>query len=155
MRQDESREKFIFFGHLLLLGIAILLQAWNVFAGQPKPDFALVMLLVSAIFLDFPKIFLMILISVLFLNWQPGLNLDLAAFAFLPILTFGFKKFVPGRVEVIALISIFLGTAVFYSFTTFSVFWKNWILAGEIMFWNLVWGAVVFWLVSRFFNPTK
>ncbi|MEK7138436.1 MAG: hypothetical protein AAB787_02925 [Patescibacteria group bacterium] len=155
MRHEEQRERMIFFGHLLFLGVALLLQTWSFLADYARPDFALVLLLVSALFLDFPKIFLMILIAVFFLNWQPSLSLDLIVFSILPILAFLAKKFIPGRPEVVGFFAVFLGTLAFYSISTFEVFWSNLVLAGAVVVWNLVFGYLAYSVIAKFLKPLR
>ena len=135
--------------------MALLLQTWNVFAGYTKPDFILVFLLISALFLDFPKIFLMILVSIFFLSWRPNFNLDLLAFALLPILAFLLRKFIHGRIELIGFLTVFFGTIIFYSVSALQSFWSNLGLAGELMIWNLVFGSLVFFVMLRFLNPSR
>lgn len=155
MRQEALRERIFFLGHLLILGVMLLLQDWSVFTGYIKPDFVLVLLLISALFLDFRYIFLMVLISVFFLSWRPTPNWDLLAFAILPLLVSLSRKFIPGKMEVLGFLTVFLGTIVFYSVSSFSLFWGNFGLAGKIVLLNLIFGFMVFSLVSKFLNPSK
>jgi len=155
MSQDELKEGTIFWGHLMFLGVTLLLQTWSVFANQIKPDFVLVFLILSALFFDFPKIFLMTLISAFFMNWSSVVGLDLAVFAMLPIIISLTRKFIPGKMVMVGFALVFLGTAIFYSAINFSAFWGDGWLAGKIFLLNLLFGCVVFLLISKFLNPQR
>lgn len=155
MRQEESRERIIFFGHLLFLGVILLLQTWNFWADYIRPDFVLVFLLISAVFLNFSRILLLTLISFLFLSWRPDFSYEAAILLILPIAAFLARKFVPGKLEIVSFVIVFLGTVVFYSISAFNGFWGNLILAGEVLILNLLFGFGVFQVVSKFLNPSR
>lgn len=155
MSYDDKNFNWIFFGHLLLLGIVLLLQTWNILGIFVKPDFILVFLVVSALFLDFPKIFLMILVSLFFLKWRPDFSPDILVFAFLPIITLLIRRIIPGRIEIVGFLAIIIGTAVFYSLTSFKAFWMNPSLLGVIFLLNAIFGALIFFTIFKFFNPSK
>ncbi|MBI3589695.1 MAG: hypothetical protein HY093_04790 [Candidatus Liptonbacteria bacterium] len=151
MNPEQERVN-LFFASLVLL-LAIFLGAFFS-ASNLHPDFILVALLVLAFFVDFWKLTFLILVAILWLNWQPALSLEMMALAVLPALSFFGHRFFRGKLWLGVFLAVFFGVLIFYALVDFSFLTVNLRILLQILGADLLFGAIIFLFLNNLFTST-
>lgn len=127
---------------LVVIGII-----FQLFAGDARGvwfNFALAALISLSFFLDFFEILFLTLLTLLALNWQPGISFEFIIFGALPIGSFLLRKFLPFEPWAGSMLLSCAGIIFFYALFGIHVITRNPALfLGDILA-SLAYSAVVF-----------
>lgn len=137
-----------FLGVLLGLFVALTLEFKAGQAFGYSIDAALVVLLVGTAFLGFWELIALVVLSIVLLNWQPAVSLELIVFALIPCAAFVAKSVLPWRSWLNSFVITLGGVAAFYFLLDPGFVARNFSLWSVILFADLVLGLFVFWALD-------
>ncbi len=146
------RSKLIFTGCLVLvLGTAlqVLSLGWLGWSA----DFVLIALLAFGPWARFKEFILFLLIGAAVLSWRPGVSYEILLVAGVPLFFFAVEKIFPWHVWINFIISLILGTVVFYLLLGQQMIFLEWAVLLKVLFLNLLWGSALFIFLGRKFAP--
>jgi hypothetical protein len=134
-----------FLGSLALLA-CLSLQFWLVPFGI-HADLAFAALVTFAFLFGAGELVVFVLLAVLVLNWQPGLSLDIIAFALIPLVVFFAERRMRATAWIGSMVAVIAGLLVLYlviapamilnSFPSFFLDVVFCVIAGQIIFWGM------------------
>ena len=162
MRESNS----IFFVIFLIIAISIVFQLKFGDVTGYGYDIVLVLLIVASFFLSFFELLVLVFLGIFFLNWQPGISIEMISFLVLPALSFWGRRIFPGKawfggIGFLALgIFLFYLTVdfipMFYSAVGYGDFTSSmWQILGSFVgnfIFGVLFGVLVFYILGYFYG---
>jgi len=164
-----ERSNSIFFIIFLIVAVSIVFQLKFGNVTGYGYDVVLATLIVASLFLNFFELLVFILLGIFFLNWQPGISIEMISFLIMPMLFLWGRRVFPGKAWLGSVGFLSLGIFLFYLIVDFiPMFYfavdygdftsSMWQVLGSFVgnfIFGVLFGALVFYILGYFYGKKE
>jgi len=150
-----------FLTSLFIVILAFLLQVKLGVLLDLQPSLVLASLITISFFVGFLELAFLVLLSILILNWQPAISLEISIYLILPLALFFFRKVIfPLESWVSNFLYILVGLLIFYLASNFSLIIEDFrLLFGDFVILkdlivSMLFGFFIFQLFNYIYRTT-